>query len=188
VDDRKNLPNHEALSRYEFATPKNQFAEFTEKKLLYPSVAFTDVLKREAIAISMDGRGRAYDNIFVERLWRSVKHEDIYLNGYATMGELLVGLTKYFAFYNTERPHQSLDNQTPQEVHKTSSGGGAMIVDKYRTGESHPVALRSNGTATGEVRIKIEPARQKAKTGVQLNSWTGLCRKSQALSILHGTE
>ena len=124
----------------------------------------------------MDGRGRAYDNIFVERLWRSVKHEDVYLNGYATMGELLVGLTKYFAFYNTERPHQSLDNQTPQEVHKTSSGGGAMIVDKYRTGESHPVALRSSGTATGEVRIEIEPAIQKAKTGAAPSS----CEKLSA--------
>jgi putative transposase len=73
----------------------------------FTRVAFTDVLKREAIAISMDGRGRAYDNIFVERLWRSVKHEDVYLNGYATMGELLVGLKKYFVFYNTERPHQA---------------------------------------------------------------------------------
>ena len=53
----------------------------------------------------MDGRGRAYDNISVERLWCSVKHEDLYLNGYATMDELLIGLTKYFAFYNAERPH-----------------------------------------------------------------------------------
>ncbi len=76
----------------------------------FTSVAFTDVLKREAIAISMDGRGRAYENIFVERLWSSVKHEDVYLHGYATMVELRMGLTKYFAFYNTERPHQALDN------------------------------------------------------------------------------
>jgi putative transposase len=51
------------------------------------------------------------------------------------MGELLIGLAKYFVFYNAERPHQSLGNQTPQEVHKTSSGGGAMIVDKYRVAE-----------------------------------------------------
>ena len=51
--------------------------------------------------------------IFVERLWRSVKHEDVYLNGYATMGELLIGLTKYFAFYNGERPHQALGHSTP---------------------------------------------------------------------------
>ena len=60
----------------------------------FTSEAFTGVLKREEITISMDGRGRAFDNIFVERLWRSVKHEDVYLKGYATMGELLIGLTK----------------------------------------------------------------------------------------------
>jgi putative transposase len=106
----------------------------------------------------------------VERLWRSVKHEDVYLNGYATMGELLVGLTKYFAFYNTERTHQALGNQTPQEVHKTSSGGGAMIVDKYRSKESPPVTLRSSGTASCEVGIEIEPAIQKAKTGAAPSS------------------
>ena len=70
--------------------------------------AFTGVLKREGITISMDGRGRVFDNIFVERLWRNVKHEDVYLNGYASMDELLLGLTKYCAFYNGERPHQAL--------------------------------------------------------------------------------
>ena len=68
----------------------------------------------------MDGRGRAYDNIFVERLWRSVKYEAIYLNGSSTMGELHVGLTKYFDFYNSERPHQALENQTPQSVYKSA--------------------------------------------------------------------
>jgi putative transposase len=147
----------------------DQGAQFT-------SEAFTGILKREEIAISMDGRGRAYDNIFVERLWRSVKHEDVYLHGYATMGELLIGLTKYFAFYNTERPHQSLENQTPQEVHKTSSGGGAMIVDKYRTKERLPVALRSSGTEIEEVRVESEPAMQIAKTGAAPSS----CEKLSA--------
>jgi putative transposase len=68
----------------------------------------------------MDGRGRVFDNIFVERLWRNVKHEDVYLKGYATMGELMVGLTEYFAFYNGERPHQSLGDQTPQVVYRTA--------------------------------------------------------------------
>ena len=142
----------------------------------FTSEAFTGVLKREDIAISMDGRGRAYDNIFVERLWRSVKHEDVYLNGYSAMGELLIGLTKYFAFYNTERPHQSLDNRTPQEVYKTSSGGGAMIVDKYRTRERLPVALRSSGTEFEEVRIDSEPAIPIAKTGAAPSS----CEKLSA--------
>ena len=68
----------------------------------------------------MDDRGRAYDNIFVERLWRSVKYEAIYLNGYSTMGELRLGLTKYFDFYNSERPHQALENQTPQSDYKSA--------------------------------------------------------------------
>lgn len=117
----------------------DQGAQFT-------SHAFTGVLKREQIAISMDGRGRALDNIFVERLWRSVKHEDVYLKGYATMGELTLGLTRYFAFYNDERPHQSLDNRTPDEVYASGQGGGARIVDKFggARGQS-PAPLRYAG-------------------------------------------
>jgi putative transposase len=98
----------------------------------FTSNAFTGVLKREGIAISMDGRGRALDNIFVERLWRSVKYdEDVYLQGYGTMGELTLGLARYFAFYNGERPHQSLGNRTPHEVYASGQGGGAKIVDKF---------------------------------------------------------
>ena len=96
------------------------------------------VLQREGITISMDGRGRAVDNIFVERLWRSVKHEDVYLKGYAAMGELQVGLRQYFAFYNGERMHQSLGNQTPDAVYASGSGGGALIVDKYLRAEEKP--------------------------------------------------
>lgn len=71
-------------------------------------MAFIGVLKREGVDISMDGWGRALDNIFVQRLWRNVKYEDVHLNGYATIGELRAGLTRYFAFYNGERPHQGL--------------------------------------------------------------------------------
>lgn len=96
----------------------------------FTSTAFTGALKTHGITISMDGRGRALDNIFVERLWRSVKHEDVYLQGYATLPELLLGLTEYFVFYNTERMHQSRDYCTPDEVYRTASGGGASIVDK----------------------------------------------------------
>lgn len=97
----------------------------------FTSAAFTDVLKREGITISMDGRGRALDNIFVERLWRAIKYEDIYLKGYANMYNLTLGLTEYFAFYNQDRPHQSLDYLTPDRVYKRAEGGGAMIMDKY---------------------------------------------------------
>lgn len=97
----------------------------------FTSANFTGVLQREKISISMDGRGRAFDNIFVERLWRNVKYEDIYLKGYATVGELLLGLSDYFVLYNTERPHQSLLYKTPDMVYANASGGGALIIDKY---------------------------------------------------------
>ncbi len=76
--------------------------------------------------------------IFVERLWRSIKHEDVYLKGYAAMDELQVGLTQYFAFYNGERMHQSLGNKTPDEVYASASGGGALIIDKYPREEEKP--------------------------------------------------
>ena len=115
----------------------------------FTSEVFTGVLKREDIAISMDGRGRAFDNIFVERLWRSVKHEDVYLKGYGSMGELTLGLADYFAFYNGERPHQSLGNETPDTVYRSAIGGGAVIVDKFGgAAEASPVPLRSTGDAS----------------------------------------
>lgn len=103
----------------------------TDQGSQFTSEAFTGVLLKKSIAISMDGRGRALDNIFVERLWRSVKHEDVYLKGYGTLPELLLGLTEYFVFYNTERTHQSLGYDTPDQVYRTGSGGGARIVDKF---------------------------------------------------------
>jgi len=126
----------EALMRYDKPEIFNsdQGSQFT-------SEAFTGVLKREGIAISMDGRGRAFDNIFVERLWRNVKHEDLYLNGYTSMDELLLGLTKYFDFYNSERPHQALDYKTPDEVYQSESGGGAMIVNKFSEKEEESRVL-----------------------------------------------
>ncbi len=68
--------------------------------------------------ISMDGRGRAFDNIFVERLWRSVKYEDIYIRDYSSMEEARKGIKRYFEFYNNDRPHQSMENKTPKEVYE----------------------------------------------------------------------
>ncbi len=99
---------------------------------------FTAVLKREGIKISMDGRGRALDNIFVERLWRSLKHEDIYIKDYVSMVDLRLGLTKYFTFYNQKRPHQSLANLTPDQVYRTGKNGGAKIVDRFSIKEAEP--------------------------------------------------
>jgi putative transposase len=107
----------------------------TDQGCQFTSEAFTSVLKAHCISISIDGRGRALDNIFVERLWRSVKHEDVYLKGYATVPEVQLGLTKYFMFYNSERTHQSLAYRTPDVVYRTASGDGARIVDKFRDKE-----------------------------------------------------
>jgi len=76
------------------------------------------------VAVSRDGRGRALDNVFVERLWRSVKYEDIYIKDYAKVSELESGLTAYFRFYDEDRPHQSLDYRTPGEVHRAGIQGG----------------------------------------------------------------
>lgn len=78
---------------------------------------FTACLQEAGIRISMDGRGRAFDNIFVERFWRTVKYEDIYLQDYESVPALISGLGNYFPFYNNERPHQSLKNRTPAEAH-----------------------------------------------------------------------
>ncbi|NLK47143.1 MAG: transposase [Treponema sp.] len=90
----------------------------TDQGSQFTSVEFTDVLKDNKIMISMDGKGRALDNIFIERLWRSVKYECIYLNAFENGVQLYHGLDQYFRFYNTERKHQSLDNQTPDSVYK----------------------------------------------------------------------
>ena len=103
----------------------------TDQGSQFTSDSFTGMLIGYGITISMDGRGRAFDNIFVERLWRTVKYEDVYLKGYESMPALLLGLTDYFLFYNEERPHQSLGYKTPEVVYQTAKGGGAKIVDKF---------------------------------------------------------
>ena len=116
----------------------------TDQGTPFTSDGFMSVLKHAGIAISMDGRGRALDNIFVERLWRSVKYEDIYLKEYASMAELSQGLREYFSFYSGERLHQSLDYETPDTVYQTAVGGGASIPDKFSC-SSNSVCLASQG-------------------------------------------
>ena len=85
----------------------------TDQGVQFTGNAFTSVLKSHGINISMDAKGRALDNIFIERLWRSVKYEEIYLTEYRDATHLKRSLKTYFHFYNTERPHQSLDYRTP---------------------------------------------------------------------------
>ncbi len=99
---------HEALSR--FGQPEifntDQGSQFTAE-------AFTSVLLARGIKISMDGKGRCIDNVFVERLWRSLKYEEVYLNDYDNLVEARAGIRRYFGFYNDRRQHQALGYQTP---------------------------------------------------------------------------
>jgi putative transposase len=88
----------------------DQGAQFTAKN-------FIDILLSRNIQVSMDGRGRALDNVFIERLWRTVKYEEVYIRDYGSGAEAFTNLLRYFKFYNTKRPHSSLDDATPFEVY-----------------------------------------------------------------------
>jgi putative transposase len=90
----------------------------TDQGSQFTSKVFVERLLGENIKVSMDGRGRALDNVFVERLWRTVKYEDVYLKSYETVLDLKGGLGAYFEFYNNERIHQSLNYRTPQEIYR----------------------------------------------------------------------
>lgn len=107
----------------------------SDQGVQFSSEAFSKVLEARGVAISMDGRGRVFDNIFVERLWRTVKYEDIYLKEYHTTPELRRGLDEYFEFYCFERFHQSLDYRTPWDVYRE----GLAKVDQRRLEEIHEV-------------------------------------------------
>lgn len=102
----------EAIARYGKPEIMN-----TDQGSQFTATAFTDVLRAHDIAISMDGKGCWRDNVFVERLWKSVKYEHVYLHGYETVSEARTKLAIYLAFYNERRPHSSLDRQTPDDVY-----------------------------------------------------------------------
>lgn len=89
----------------------------TDQGVQFTAHAFTDELEEAKIRVSMDGRGRVFDNIFIERLWRTVKYENIYIKEYASVPALVAGLQDYFQLYNYERPHQSLGYRVPADVH-----------------------------------------------------------------------
>ena len=89
----------------------------SDQGVQYTSNDYLNVLEKEKIRISMDGRGRCFDNIFTERLWRTVKYENVYLNEYADIIEAEQGISEYFTFYNEKRRHQSLDYQTPARIY-----------------------------------------------------------------------
>ena len=89
----------------------------TDQGSQFTSPKFINILERSDIKISMDGRGRVFDNIFIERLWRTVKYEEVYIHNYETVKDAYQGLNKYFTFYNTERIHEGLNYATPEEIY-----------------------------------------------------------------------
>lgn len=95
----------------------------TDQGVQFTAAAWTGRLEQAGVAVSMNGKGRCLDNVFVERLWRSVKYEDIYPGCYETVPQLAAGLGRYFPFYNEERPHQSLKDETPARVYGGSCAG-----------------------------------------------------------------
>ena len=102
----------EALERYGVPDIFN-----TDQGSQFTSEAFTGLLKEAGIRISMDGRGSWRDNVFIERLWRSVKYEEVYLRAYESVSEARIGLGRYFEFYNSGRPHSSLGKMTPDQFY-----------------------------------------------------------------------
>lgn len=111
----------------------------SDQGVQFTSQEFTNRLLDRSVAVSMDGRGRALDNVFIERLWRTVKYEDIYLKDYTTVDELYEGLERYFDFYNGERFHQALEYQTPYQVYHwgpEQSRPGGRRVDRVKVGSA----------------------------------------------------
>jgi putative transposase len=106
----------DALSRYPHPAIFN-----TDQGAQFTADVFINVLRTRNIAISMDGKGRCIDNVFVERLWRSLKYEEVYLHAYATCQEARDGIARYLEFYCTKRPHQALGYQTPEAFYRGST-------------------------------------------------------------------
>jgi len=144
----------EALAR--FGTPEifntDQGSQFT-------STAFTGRLAAAGIKISMDGRGRWMDNVFIERLWRSLKYEDIYLKGYADGREAKAGIANWISFYNGRRPHQALGNRTPMAVWRDGVTGalGDKAVD---------MTLRHGRSLDNADALPTGPQPQQQQTGL----------------------
>ncbi len=114
----------------------------TDQGAQFTSDAFTQTLQKRGIRVSMDGKGRYLDNIFVERLWRSIKYEEVYLKAYQTVAEARVGINAYLEFYNRQRPHQSLGYRTPAEVYLNGQ-------------EEKKVATQEVGLPTGLVKPSV---------------------------------
>lgn len=145
----------------------------------YSSTKFVDVLKKHEIRISMSGKGRAYDNILVERLWRTVKYEEIYLREYADGHELMQSLRRYFDYYNNHRPHMTLDYKTPAETYfgnRTSAASrsacGGHTATSFLVAHSRPAAGPSDTQLLAD--LTVEGKMRKNKKMLQLTPYSDL--------------
>ena len=129
----------------------------TDQGPQFTSTEFTGVVAAAEIRISMDGKGRWMDNVFIERLWRSLKYEDLYIKGYADGAELRAGLAQWFAFYNHQRPHMALDNRAPVEVWCE-----AMVGVLPPTAVDMTLLLRSNLDNADALPTSPQPQQQQA--------------------------
>ena len=122
----------------------------------FTGAAFTGMLAAAGVKISMDGRGRWMDNVFIERLWRSLKYEDIYLKGYADGREAKAGIASWMTFYNRQRPHQALGNRTPMAVWREGTTGalGGPAVDMT-------LVLRTSLDNAGALPTSQQPPQQQ---------------------------
>jgi len=151
----------EALSRHHRPEIFN-----TDQGSQFTSDDFTGTLKRHEITISMDGKGRCMDNIFVERLWRSLKYEEIYLHAYATVAEAKAGIGTWLSFYNEERQHQSLDYRTPRQIYQE----GLWICGRSAlpTGSASPTSRASS--ESGEMLAFVHiPTGTTANKGIDID-------------------
>jgi putative transposase len=155
----------EALSRYGWPEIFN-----TDQGSQFTSDDFTGTLNRHGITISMDGKGRCMDNIFVERLWRSLKYEEVYLHAYATVAEAKAGIGAWLDFYNEERPHQSLGYRTPRQIYQE----GLWICGRSAvpTGCASP-ASRASSESGEMLAFAHIPTGTTANTGLAIDEVTG---------------
>ena len=155
----------EALARYGRPEIFN-----TDQGSQFTSDDFTATLKRHSVTISMDGKGRCMDNIFVERLWRSLKYEEVYLNAYATVAEAKAGIGRWLDFYNAERQHQSLGYRTPRQIYQQ----GLWICGRSAlpTGCASP-ASRANSESKEMLAFAHIPTGTTTKNGFDLDEVNG---------------
>jgi putative transposase len=155
----------EALARYGRPEIFN-----TDQGSQFTSDDFTGILKRHEVTISMDGKGRCMDNIFVERLWRSLKYEEVYLNAYATVAEAKDGIGSWLNFYNMERQHQSLGYRTPRQIYQE----GLWICGRSAlpTGSASP-ASRASSESGEMLAFAHIPTGATANTGLDIDEVKG---------------